>query len=122
MKLILATILVISSLFSIELEVVKEKECQYKDKFFDKCKYYKQKHIVLGKELNCVEECQYWDKFFQKCLYEKKCTFDKKNQIFYKKECIEWDSFFKKCKEENTKVIKQKERDIKIILKRDDGH
>jgi hypothetical protein len=122
MRIVLLSLAIAISLFAQDKALIEEKNCQYRDKFFDKCKYYSKKYILIDKSIECTQECQHWDSFFQKCLYEKKCKFDKKNRIFMQKECDVWDSFFKKCKEEKSTIIRPEPKpEIKVILKREYG-
>lgn len=114
------SLLLIFCTFLFATGIVKEQDCQYKDKFLDGCKHYTIKYTMLENDLLCVQECQHWDSFFQKCLYEKTCQIDEANKVFYQTECFVWDSFFKKCKEEKKILIKPRNlKDIQIILKRD---
>ena len=82
--------------------VVEIKECQFWDKFNDRCLYEKKK-FAYG-DIECVEECQHWDSFNKRCHYATECAFYPAAGLFVKTVCEEFDDFKNVCK--RTKQIK----------------
>jgi hypothetical protein len=71
------------------------KNCQYWDKFDEKCLF--EITTYTYKNLECVEECQHWDKFFSTCHYQTKCSFYPTKELFVRTTCDKYDDFNKTC-------------------------
>jgi hypothetical protein len=69
--------------------------CQYWDKFNEKCLF--EITTYTYKNLECIEECQYWDKFFSTCHYQTKCSFYPAQKLFVRTTCDKYDDFSKTC-------------------------
>lgn len=71
------------------------KNCQYWDKFNEKCLF--EITTYTYKNLECIEECQHWDKFFSTCHYQTKCSFYPAKKLFVRTTCDKYDDFNKTC-------------------------